>query len=207
MRTITGRIRGLPHINAAQPHARAYAERQAVNTVIQGSAGDVIKTAMDNIDVIMRSYFRRVALALKKGDQLSDARMQAFIACCMERSHPCRCVCDSDASKLRPPRVGWHDGDVCLEALLRCVRDTCDNTTSTGNCQATCLPTPQAITANQYGPLSASLLIMQLHDEVVMEVPLSELEISAQIIEYCMIRAAPTDEVCSHHVVSNVVKL
>lgn len=44
--TILGRRRRLPAINSQDTDARAGAERQAVNTRIQGSAGDIIKIAM-----------------------------------------------------------------------------------------------------------------------------------------------------------------
>ncbi|KAJ9467991.1 DNA polymerase I [Diplonema papillatum] len=46
VRTFANRLRKLPHINSSQPFERAQAERQAVNTVIQGSAADIIKMAM-----------------------------------------------------------------------------------------------------------------------------------------------------------------
>ena len=48
--TLLGRKRFLPAIHAAEVHARSQAERQAVNTTIQGSAADLVKTAMVNID-------------------------------------------------------------------------------------------------------------------------------------------------------------
>jgi DNA polymerase-1 len=41
--TLTGRRRPLPEIRDANSYKRSYAERQAVNTIIQGSAADVIK--------------------------------------------------------------------------------------------------------------------------------------------------------------------
>eukprot|EP00668_Euglena_longa_P043734 GGOE01058229.1.p1 GENE.GGOE01058229.1~~GGOE01058229.1.p1 ORF type:complete len:244 (+),score=52.87 GGOE01058229.1:75-734(+) len=46
VRTILNRIRRLPDINSSDKSARGYAERQAVNTVVQGSAADVMKLAM-----------------------------------------------------------------------------------------------------------------------------------------------------------------
>lgn len=46
VRTIQGRRRPIPDIASANRPARAQAERLAVNTVIQGSAADLIKTAM-----------------------------------------------------------------------------------------------------------------------------------------------------------------
>ncbi|MFC1671618.1 DNA polymerase, partial [Planctomycetota bacterium] len=44
--TILGRYRGIPEINARNGALRQMAERTAVNTVIQGSAADLIKLAM-----------------------------------------------------------------------------------------------------------------------------------------------------------------
>jgi DNA polymerase I len=46
VRTLSGRLRLLPDIRSDDPKLRATAERQAVNTVIQGTASDLIKTAM-----------------------------------------------------------------------------------------------------------------------------------------------------------------
>ena len=48
--TMLNRVRYLPNINSNQPAAQAQAERQAVNTTIQGSAADLVKVAMVNID-------------------------------------------------------------------------------------------------------------------------------------------------------------
>ena len=48
--TISGRKRFLPAIHSVDKSAQNQAERQAVNTVIQGSAADLIKMAMINID-------------------------------------------------------------------------------------------------------------------------------------------------------------
>ena len=48
--TLLGRKRLLPGIHSPNIHARNQAERQAVNTTIQGSAADLVKTAMVNID-------------------------------------------------------------------------------------------------------------------------------------------------------------
>ncbi|XP_076467231.1 DNA polymerase theta-like [Babylonia areolata] len=48
--TVTGRRRYLPAIKDTNPHARAQAERQAVNTTVQGSAADIVKAAMNAID-------------------------------------------------------------------------------------------------------------------------------------------------------------
>ena len=48
--TILGRKRFLPQINSPDLNKRAHAERQAVNSTIQGSAADLVKTAMIKVD-------------------------------------------------------------------------------------------------------------------------------------------------------------
>nr|XP_054753461.1 DNA polymerase theta-like [Lytechinus pictus] len=50
VQTLTGRRRYLPSIHHTNPGARNQAERQAVNTTVQGSAADLVKTAMVKID-------------------------------------------------------------------------------------------------------------------------------------------------------------
>lgn len=57
VRTITGRKRFLPAINSSNSHAQSQAARQAVNTTVQGSAADLVKTAMVNIDKRLAEEF------------------------------------------------------------------------------------------------------------------------------------------------------
>ena len=47
--TVFGRKRYLPDINSRNATVRGYAERNAINAPIQGSAADIIKVAMNNI--------------------------------------------------------------------------------------------------------------------------------------------------------------
>ncbi len=53
--TLLGRKRRLPDINASNRTVRGFAERTAVNTPIQGSAADLIKLAMINMDKALKA--------------------------------------------------------------------------------------------------------------------------------------------------------
>eukprot|EP00116_Pleurobrachia_bachei_P000092 sb/3460354/ len=57
VKTMVNRVRFLPEINSDDISKRERAERQAVNTVIQGSAADLVKVAMVNIDKILQDTF------------------------------------------------------------------------------------------------------------------------------------------------------
>jgi len=46
VRTILGRKRKIPELGASNRRSREYGERMAVNTVLQGSAADLIKKSM-----------------------------------------------------------------------------------------------------------------------------------------------------------------
>lgn len=49
-KTLFGRIRPIPEINSPQPAMRGFAERTAMNTPMQGTAADLIKFAMIELD-------------------------------------------------------------------------------------------------------------------------------------------------------------
>ena len=61
--SVTGRRRYLCDIRSSQSAERATAERQAVNTVVQGSAGDVMKLAMIQLDNDLRRWWTENCLA------------------------------------------------------------------------------------------------------------------------------------------------
>ncbi|XP_064000012.1 DNA polymerase theta [Pogoniulus pusillus] len=56
VQTILGRRRYLPAIKDANPYSKAHAERQAVNTTVQGSAADIVKTATVNIQRRLEAF-------------------------------------------------------------------------------------------------------------------------------------------------------
>lgn len=55
--TIFGRRRYLPEINSSNTQERAKGERQAVNTVIQGSASDLLKHVMLRIECLLNNRY------------------------------------------------------------------------------------------------------------------------------------------------------
>ncbi len=68
--TVLGRRRVLKDINSANATARQSAERDAINTPIQGSAADLIKVAMVRIDDQFRKRALRTKMVLQIHDEL-----------------------------------------------------------------------------------------------------------------------------------------
>ncbi|MDR2631490.1 MAG: DNA polymerase I [Spirochaetaceae bacterium] len=68
--TILGRRRYIPAINSRNKTEKAAAERVAVNTPIQGSAADIVKTAMLNLDKALTAQKSPARLLLQVHDEL-----------------------------------------------------------------------------------------------------------------------------------------
>jgi len=68
--TILGRRRYLRDINSANQTIRGYAERNAINAPIQGSAADIIKVAMININDWIQSENLKSKMILQVHDEL-----------------------------------------------------------------------------------------------------------------------------------------
>ena len=68
--TLLGRIRLLPDINSSNNNMRLFAERTAVNTPIQGTAADLIKVAMINVDRALTEKKLKTAMLLSVHDEL-----------------------------------------------------------------------------------------------------------------------------------------
>ena len=68
--TILGRWRPVPQIESRNPAERAFGERIAVNTVVQGSAADLIKVAMIRLDLALADRFPRARMLLQIHDEL-----------------------------------------------------------------------------------------------------------------------------------------
>ncbi|HKQ46693.1 MAG TPA: DNA polymerase I [Phycisphaerae bacterium] len=70
VKTILGRRRAIPDIDSRNPGVRNAAERFAVNTVVQGSAADLIKRAMINIDRRIQAEKRPLKMLIQVHDEL-----------------------------------------------------------------------------------------------------------------------------------------
>jgi DNA polymerase-1 len=68
--TVLGRRRFLPDISASNAISRSFAERNAVNAPIQGSAADVIKVAMVKIQTALKLANLKTRMVLQVHDEL-----------------------------------------------------------------------------------------------------------------------------------------
>ncbi|MDP5171001.1 MAG: DNA polymerase I [Bacteroidia bacterium] len=68
--TYFGRKRFLPDINSRNATVRSFAERNAINSPIQGTAADIIKLAMIKIDKVMKQQHLRSKMILQVHDEL-----------------------------------------------------------------------------------------------------------------------------------------
>jgi DNA polymerase I len=69
-KTLFGRIRPIPEINAPQMQLRNFAERTALNSPLQGTAADLIKLAMISIDERLREKKLGTRMILQVHDEL-----------------------------------------------------------------------------------------------------------------------------------------
>jgi DNA polymerase-1 len=95
--TMLGRVRRLPDIDSTNPGARAFSDRVAVNTPVQGTAADIIKLAMVAADreIARRGLASRMILTVHDellfdvpGGELDE--MRALVRGCMEGALPLR---------------------------------------------------------------------------------------------------------------------
>jgi DNA polymerase-1 len=68
--TILGRKRWLSDINSSNQTVRGFAERNAINAPIQGSAADMIKLAMIEVDKELRAQQLKSKMVLQVHDEL-----------------------------------------------------------------------------------------------------------------------------------------
>lgn len=91
--TILNRRRYLPDIFSPNRNIRAFGERTAMNTPIQGSAADIIKLAMVNVDRELKSSGLKTRMILQVHDELifevpasETAKAVPLIRDCMEKA-------------------------------------------------------------------------------------------------------------------------
>jgi DNA polymerase-1 len=94
-RTLFGRVRPIPEINAPQPNLRNFAERTAMNTPLQGTAADLIKLAMLEIDRRLAAEGLQTKMILQVHDELLFEgpeeeldRLRALVKPAMEQVYP-----------------------------------------------------------------------------------------------------------------------
>jgi DNA polymerase-1 len=96
-RTLFGRIRPIPEIQSPQGAMRALGERIALNTPLQGTAADLIKLAMIDIDRKLAGGVLGARMILQVHDELlfevpraNLPELRALVKEGMERVHPLR---------------------------------------------------------------------------------------------------------------------
>ena len=70
VRTLFGRIRPIPDIESRNQNQRGFAERTAINTPLQGTAADLIKLAMIQIDRKLAERKLETRMVLQVHDEL-----------------------------------------------------------------------------------------------------------------------------------------
>lgn len=70
VRTLFGRMRPIPDIESRNANQRGFAERTAINTPLQGTAADLIKLAMIDIDRRLTEQRLRTRMVLQVHDEL-----------------------------------------------------------------------------------------------------------------------------------------
>jgi DNA polymerase I len=112
VKTLFGRRRYLPDINSKNPSARSAAERTAVNTPIQGTAADLVKRAMLNVDAALRGRFK-ARMLLQVHDELVLEAPAAEVA---EVGPLVKAQMSGAASLAVPLVVELGEGDTWAEA-------------------------------------------------------------------------------------------
>lgn len=72
-RSLFGRIRPIPEINSPQPNMREFSERTAMNTPMQGTAADLIKLAMIELDRRLAGDFKSTMILQVHDELLFEA--------------------------------------------------------------------------------------------------------------------------------------
>jgi DNA polymerase I len=93
-KTLFGRVRPIPEINAPQVNIRNFAERAALNSPLQGTAADLIKLAMIEIAKRLRAEKFEAKMTLQVHDELlfeapheEIPRLRKLVKTCLEEAH------------------------------------------------------------------------------------------------------------------------
>jgi DNA polymerase-1 len=70
VRTLFDRLRPIPEINSKDANARGRAEREAMNTPLQGTAADLLKLAMVKVHARLRQESMKTRMILTVHDEL-----------------------------------------------------------------------------------------------------------------------------------------
>lgn len=112
VRTIQGRKRPIPDIESRNRSLRAQAERLAVNTVVQGSAADLIKIAMIRLDERIQAEKLPLRMLLQVHDELvceaprdRATELAGVVSVVMSSAMPLRVPLKVDAHTAE----NWHD--------------------------------------------------------------------------------------------------
>ena len=111
--TLGGRRRLLPDINSASGQAAALARRQAINTVIQGSAADIIKLAMLAVARDERLRELDARLLLQVHDELL---LEVPADAAEEAGWPASCRTSAPQARSFPYRCWWTGAPVTTGA-------------------------------------------------------------------------------------------
>ncbi len=110
--TLFARRRRIPEVNSSNFMLRSAGERMARNTPIQGSAADIIKIAMVNVDRELRKRNLKSSLILQVHDELiieADkeelAEVKDILKTCMENAAKLSVPLDADAKS----GYSWYD--------------------------------------------------------------------------------------------------
>ena len=97
VKTILNRRRYLKDINSSNYALRQFSERAAVNTIIQGSAADLIKVAMIKCENLLKDYKTKIVLQIhdelifkvpKEEININEEKLQKCMAEAMELNVP-----------------------------------------------------------------------------------------------------------------------
>jgi DNA polymerase-1 len=80
VRTLFGRLRPIPEINSQDAPARNRAEREAMNTPLQGTAADLMKLAMVKVHARLQQESMRTRIILTVHDELVFEAPEAELA-------------------------------------------------------------------------------------------------------------------------------